>query len=258
MPAAKPARAEVVGGRERVLREAARLFAAKGYAATSVRDVLRAADVTAPVLYYHFGSKEGVFLELVREGVEQLQAAVEETLRRGGSAADRIRRYCRAVAAVRRKHADTAWIVAGILAGPGEAAPRFDFRGLIRTLVRRLEGLVREGVRSGEFRKCEPLHATLALLGAVEIATRPRMFAAVFAVDPEQLDGILSVILEGLASPPASKALRGGGARRRSATGTSAARRRRSSRTGQSSAPRRPSGERERTGPTIGRRKGPR
>ena len=45
------------GGRERLLAAAAKLFAAKGYAATTVRDILRAAKVTAPVLYHHFGSK---------------------------------------------------------------------------------------------------------------------------------------------------------------------------------------------------------
>src|SRR5438874_3260915 len=39
---------------------AARLFAAKGYDATPVREIVEAAGVTKPTLYYHFGSKEGL------------------------------------------------------------------------------------------------------------------------------------------------------------------------------------------------------
>ncbi len=39
---------------------AARLFATRGYDATSVREIVAAAGVTKPTLYYHFGSKEGL------------------------------------------------------------------------------------------------------------------------------------------------------------------------------------------------------
>src|SRR3954469_18111690 len=39
---------------------AARLFAARGYDATPVREIVEAAGVTKPTLYYHFGSKEGL------------------------------------------------------------------------------------------------------------------------------------------------------------------------------------------------------
>lgn len=43
-----------------VARVAARLFAERGYEATSVREIVEAARVTKPTLYYHFGSKEGL------------------------------------------------------------------------------------------------------------------------------------------------------------------------------------------------------
>jgi AcrR family transcriptional regulator len=43
-----------------IARAAARLFAKQGYDATSVREIVAAAGVTKPTLYYHFGSKEGL------------------------------------------------------------------------------------------------------------------------------------------------------------------------------------------------------
>jgi AcrR family transcriptional regulator len=41
-------------------RVAARLFADRGYEATSVREIVEAAGVAKPTLYYHFQSKEGL------------------------------------------------------------------------------------------------------------------------------------------------------------------------------------------------------
>ncbi|KAB2966784.1 MAG: TetR/AcrR family transcriptional regulator [Thermoanaerobaculia bacterium] len=187
-------------GRERLLAAALRLFAAKGYAATSVRDILRAAGVTAPVLYHHFGSKEGLFLFLARDAKAKVEAARARALGAGGSAAARIVRLCRAHSAVRRQYADLAWVVEQILSGPPEAAPPFDFRAVALESLRLFEGLVEEGIASGEFRACPPRHAALALMGVVEIAARPHIFDPGGGRSDEQLEGMLTVLLSGLAA----------------------------------------------------------
>jgi AcrR family transcriptional regulator len=51
--------------REALLAVAAREFAGGGWAETSVDQIARAAGVSAPVLYTHFGSKRGLFLVLL-------------------------------------------------------------------------------------------------------------------------------------------------------------------------------------------------
>lgn len=56
-PAAAKSEGEVAG---QIAHAAARLFAERGYDATSVREIVEAAGVTKPTLYYHFGSKEGL------------------------------------------------------------------------------------------------------------------------------------------------------------------------------------------------------
>src|SRR5690348_9681797 len=43
-----------------IARSAARLFAERGYDATSVREIVEAAGVAKPTLYYYFRSKEGL------------------------------------------------------------------------------------------------------------------------------------------------------------------------------------------------------
>lgn len=47
--------------RERIVVEALRLFAANGYAGTSVRDIAQAVGIKAASLYKHFSSKQDIF-----------------------------------------------------------------------------------------------------------------------------------------------------------------------------------------------------
>lgn len=54
------------GTKQRMLHEAARLFAERGYDAVSVREIVEASDVKKPTLYYHFDSKEGLATELFK------------------------------------------------------------------------------------------------------------------------------------------------------------------------------------------------
>jgi AcrR family transcriptional regulator len=189
------------GGRERLLAAAVRRFAVKGYAGTTVRDILRDAGVSAPVLYYHFGNKEGLFLAIAHEGMAKIQAARKQALQDGGSAAERILRLVRAHAAVRHEYADLAWVVDAILSGPSEAAPNFDFRAAAASSVQNFERLVREGIATGEFRACTPRHAALAVMGAIEITSRPRIFDPPAGDAGDQLEGMLGVILAGLRAP---------------------------------------------------------
>lgn len=51
--------------RARLLEVALPLFAARGYAGTSVRAVAGAADVNVATIAYHFGDKHGLYLEVI-------------------------------------------------------------------------------------------------------------------------------------------------------------------------------------------------
>jgi AcrR family transcriptional regulator len=51
--------------RNTILNVAMELFARKGYAASSIREICHSAGITKPVLYYHFRSKEHLYQELM-------------------------------------------------------------------------------------------------------------------------------------------------------------------------------------------------
>ena len=52
--------------KERILEEAERLFAHKGYRGVSVREITQAAGVNSAAVNYHFGSKKNLYLEVFR------------------------------------------------------------------------------------------------------------------------------------------------------------------------------------------------
>ena len=53
----------------KILQAASKLFAQKGYSNGSIRHVGREAETTAPVIYYYFGSKKGLFDAAVRKSI---------------------------------------------------------------------------------------------------------------------------------------------------------------------------------------------
>jgi len=58
--------------RDRVLREAARLFAERGFHGTSVEDIGAACGISGPALYKHFAGKDAVLAKLLVDISEQL------------------------------------------------------------------------------------------------------------------------------------------------------------------------------------------
>ena len=67
---------------EGILQAAVRLFARKGYEATSTREIVEAAGVTKPMIYYYFKNKEGLYEAVLTRFLSQfavrLRAVVDE------------------------------------------------------------------------------------------------------------------------------------------------------------------------------------
>lgn len=66
--------------REHLLLAAARVLDEKGYEGTSLREICAAAGILPGSLYYHFRSKEDLFIQLHGAGFRQLNDAVDRAL----------------------------------------------------------------------------------------------------------------------------------------------------------------------------------
>jgi AcrR family transcriptional regulator len=72
---------------QQLLNIAEEFFAQRGYDATSIEDIARTAQVSRPIVYEHFGSKEGIYLACVRRA----RADFEQDLLKAVSASTSLR-----------------------------------------------------------------------------------------------------------------------------------------------------------------------
>ncbi len=68
--------------RPQLLGEAARAFAARGYAAASVRNIVGPVGMLPGSLYCHFATKEALLVAVYKKGVERISAAVDAAVAR--------------------------------------------------------------------------------------------------------------------------------------------------------------------------------
>jgi AcrR family transcriptional regulator len=78
-------------GREKLLDAGRELFGTQGYEATSIADIGRRAGIAKSVLYHYFGSKSGLYEELVRHDADALVAAVAAAVPPRGDEGPRLR-----------------------------------------------------------------------------------------------------------------------------------------------------------------------
>jgi AcrR family transcriptional regulator len=86
-------RGEEAPTRERILREASRLFAKKGFHGTSTREIAEAVDIRQPSLFHHFPSKRDIMSELIDIDHGESATVAEREAAGDGSAALRLYRY---------------------------------------------------------------------------------------------------------------------------------------------------------------------
>src|SRR6218665_623948 len=72
MSASKPSSEESSGRRERLLREASRIFAAKGFDKASTREISLAAGANIGLISYYFGDKLGLYREVLVQPMAEL------------------------------------------------------------------------------------------------------------------------------------------------------------------------------------------
>jgi TetR/AcrR family transcriptional regulator, acrAB operon repressor len=78
--------------RATLLKTALSVFSTKGYAAATLDDVAKAANVTRGAIYWHFKSKADLYNSLIQEFSARGAAVVEQAVEEGGSLIEILRR----------------------------------------------------------------------------------------------------------------------------------------------------------------------
>ena len=184
--------------RQRLLAAATDLFARKGYAATTVREIVASARVTKPVLYYYFKNKEGIYLELMRETFGKADQLLDSARRDQGSAKERLLHLCDHAFSLLMENIKTIRVMYAIYYGPHQGAPFFDFDAYHLKFQEGIRRLVEEGIQKGEFCKGNAEDMTWAILGAVNVAMEVQLGHQEMGLGRAGLARVLNLILGGI------------------------------------------------------------
>jgi AcrR family transcriptional regulator len=139
----------------RLLASALHLFVSKGYRSTNLEQIAGAAKLSKGTVFFYFGSKEAVLLELLkRMEAIVVDEALETGARAGPLAADRIVAFLHHQANLGVTHRDEVLllILMSLEFDGHEGAVSREIGRIYKRLYAFVEQVIREGQRSGELR----------------------------------------------------------------------------------------------------------
>jgi len=149
-----------------ILECSAELFAARGFAATSMQDIADALGSSRPALYHYFRSKDEILDRLIQGLAESAERAVAAATATTGPAQSRLRAL---VAALIAPVAESPGRFRMILTSDATVSrgARDRLLKLERTVVHAMSDVLSDGVASGEFRRGLDRTATFSILGMI-------------------------------------------------------------------------------------------
>jgi len=186
--------------REELMKAALKLFTRRGYAATTVRELVEEAGVTKPVLYYYFASKEGLFLELMRTHFGRLEVLIDRYRHEGGNARTRLMAILDDGFVYVQQDRDFIRLMHAVYFGPPGGAPYFDFDAYHQRYHDLIAQFLEEGIARGEFRPGNAGDMAWIILGTVEIAIEDQICKQAPRIDRETLRRLLELVFDGLAA----------------------------------------------------------
>ncbi|MEN6441510.1 MAG: TetR/AcrR family transcriptional regulator [Syntrophobacter sp.] len=112
----------------RIFFAAAKLFSIKGYNGTAVREIVEAAGVTKPALYYYFSNKEDLFVQLIDMALATFAELLHRSLAWQGSPRERLVNFFSEVLSLFENNIDLIRLVNIMIYAPKGAVPPYDLK----------------------------------------------------------------------------------------------------------------------------------
>jgi TetR/AcrR family transcriptional regulator len=200
-PDSKVNEPKVQSAKALLIKVATSLFAEKGYAGTSVREIVERAGVTKPVLYYYFKNKEGIFLAALDQAYLELEALLAQQLENQESFHDRIVAFSRQLYDLGMAHQDLNRMAQNLMFGPPKGAPAYDFDRYRERILHAIQPIYEEGLARNEVKEYDPEEVAFLFLGLLSFCFNLDCLHPETA-DPERPVRLLRMALRGLENQP--------------------------------------------------------
>ena len=187
--------------RQRLLETATELFAAKGYASTSVREIVDRAGVSKPVLYYYFQSKEGLFYAILEWAADVQQQILNEIFAASGTLLDRIIYFYRRVFEGVEEYRNLYKLIHRLIYGPPQGAPQYDFAQYQRHMFDAVKRIFTNGLASAEVKPTDEDDFAFLVLSLIDFSLNMNQVLPEMA-DPQRPERLLRLAFEGLTVSP--------------------------------------------------------
>lgn len=168
----------------RVKQAALTLFSEHGFQVISVRDIMRACDLTAGALYAHFESKEELLFALILEGHTRLQRRLDAISRIPAPAPQRLARLCYLQTIFQLKNLELARIaMTEYRYLPDNLKEKL--RSVRTAMTKHFDNVLEAGIVEGYFELSMPLQTRMGLLAVAN--TAPQWFSPTGPVAAEDI-----------------------------------------------------------------------
>lgn len=150
--------------RHELLAISQRAFAADGYAGTSLSRISELVGIQKASLYYHFPSKEALYLAVMEEIIKDLRQLVAEARLGEGDFSSRIDRLGLLVIDYLATNVDVGRLLAREMVGGGPYMKSGGSDDVAATLAV-ITGFLELGMQAGEFRRQDPKQLAFSIIG---------------------------------------------------------------------------------------------
>ena len=137
--------------KRKIFETSMKLFAEKGYDATSIEEITATVGVAKGTLYYHFSSKEEIFNFLIEEGIKLLQNSIDIKTE---NYIDKIKAIVLIEIKIVNKYEDFITILLSQFYGK-EARNKMCQKHVFE-YIGKIEKIVEEGMKKGEIKQGDP------------------------------------------------------------------------------------------------------
>lgn len=137
--------------KRKIFETSMRLFAEKGYDATSIEDITATVGVAKGTLYYHFSSKEEIFNFLIEEGIKLLQNSVDIKTTKLDNYIDKLKAVILIQVKIVNKYEDFITILLSQFYG--KESRNQMCQKYVYEYISKIEKIVEEGMQVGQIKK---------------------------------------------------------------------------------------------------------
>lgn len=151
--------------KRKIFETSMKLFAEKGYEATSIEEITATVGVAKGTLYYHFSSKEEIFNFLIEEGIKLLQNSIDIKTAKLENYIDKLKAVILIEIKIVVKYEDFITILLSQLYGTETRNKKCQKH--VFEYISKIEKIVEDGIKNGQIKNGNPKAIASEIYGLI-------------------------------------------------------------------------------------------